>query len=892
MKKFFSITAIVIAVILVILVVLPFAFKGRIVEIAKREVNKTMNAQIDFEHLGLNFFKSFPNATVSLKNFYIAGVNEFEGDTLLFAENISATINLASLWGDSGYEITKISANGTKVHVIVLEDGKANWEIVGNEENEENEENEGNEENGFRLQLKKVAVNNSDIIYEDRAAKMNAVLNGINLTLSGDMTADETTIKSDFSIDALSFIMDKIPYLAKVKTKANVNVIADLKNMKFTLADNQIQMNEIKASVDGWLAMLEDESMEMDLKLNAPQTQFKDILSMIPVIYAKDFKDLKTSGEVTLDASVKGVMTDELLPAFDVKLNVKNAMFQYPGMPKSVTQINADLRTYNEGGSADNTKVNISKFHFEVDGNPFDIQMSISSPISDMNLNLSAIGKLNLGTIKEIYPLEDTELSGNLNADLKLATRMSYLEKEQYEKVEAAGNLTVSNMLIKSEGMDDIQLQNAHLGFSPRYVELSNFSAQIGKNDISAQGKLENFIPYFMKNETLKGNLTVKSNYLNLNDFMTDESASSDTDSISVGVIEIPKNLDFNLAGNFAHVIFDNLDMKNINGQILVKNGKVDLKNVSMNALGGNMTANGYYDTGKDPKQPEVSMKLDIKNASFAQTFSTFVTIQKLAPIFENIAGNYSTSFNFNSLLGTDFMPVLSSLTADGLLQSNSVEVSNVAVMDGLASALKNESLKEIKVSDLKLPFTISEGRVTTKPFDLAFNGGKMNLAGSTGIDQTIDYTANVNLADKLSNKYLNNVVVKIGGTFTSPKFSLDTKSIAEDLLGNLAGSLLGKNKTEESTGSVSEKVGEEIEQQIENIRQAVKDNGDKLIAEADKQGQKLIDEANKTSNALAKVAAVRAAESAAKKMKDEAQKQSDKLNEEAEKQIRALKGE
>lgn len=891
MKKILSVTAIIIAVVVLVIIFLPLAFKGKIVEIAKKEVNKTMNARIDFEDLGLNFFRNFPNATVSLSNFYIAGVDEFEGDTLLYSKNLSATVNLGSFFGNSGYEITKINIDDTKVHVIVLEDGKANWEIMKTDGEEVVEETA--EESDFSLKLKKVSINNSDITYDDRSAAMSAQLKGINLTLSGDMSADETTIKSKATIDALSFIMDKIPYLSKVNTEANLDVIADLKNMKFTLADNELRLNEIRASIDGWLAMMEDESMEMDLKLNAPKTQFKDILSLIPAIYAKDFKDLKTSGEASVDAYIKGVMKDDLLPAFDVKLNVGNAMFQYPGMPKSVNQIYVDLRAYNEGGIADKTVVDISKFHFEMGGNPFDIRMNISNPVSDMNLKLSAVGKLNLDMIKEVYPLEDMELSGNLDANLNLATRMSYIEKELYDKVEASGNLNVNNMLIRSENSDDIQLQSAHLGFSPRYVDLTNFSAQIGKNDISAHGKLENFIPYFMKDETLKGSLSVKSNYLNLNDFMTETESETPSDTTSIGVIEIPKNLDFNLSATLAHVIFDNLDMKNVAGTILVKDGKADLKNVSMNALGGNLGVSGYYDTGKNPKQPEVSMNLDIKNASFAQTFSTFVTIQKLAPVFENIAGNFSTSFGFNSELGSDFMPILTSLTANGLLQSNNVEISDLPVLDGLAAILKNESLKDIKAKDLNLPFSIAEGRVNTKPFDLAFNGGNMNLSGSTGIDQTIDYIAKIDLGEKLANKYLNSVSVKIGGTFKSPKFSLDTKAAAEGLIDNLAGSILGKDKTGESaTEDTSAKVAAEIDKQIENIRQKAKESGDKLTAEAEKQGQKLIEEANKTSNALLRAAAVKTAESAAQKLKDEAQKQADKLNEEAESQIQKLKGE
>jgi hypothetical protein len=873
MKKYFKITGITLCVILLVLFVLPFAFKGKILNIAKSELNKMINAQVDFEHLGLNFFRSFPNASITLDHFSVVGVDEFEGDTLFFAENLSATVNLKSLWSASGYEITKVRLKKAKIHAIVREDGKANWDIM--KEGDE-KESEKKEESNFELLLKKVSVEDADILYDDLASKMNVVLNRLNVDLSGDMTAAETIIKTNFTIDAFTFVMEQIPYLSRAKVSAKVDVNADLKNGKFTLADNTLQINEIKANIDGWIALLDDDSMDMDLKLNAPATQFKDILSLIPAIYAKDFKDLKTSGETTLEAFAKGIMKDSILPTFDVKLNVAHAMFQYPAMPKSVTNINADLRIYGKGGVMDNTIVDVPKFHFEMSGNPFDLKLHLSAPVSNPNINLSAVGHLNLDMIKEVYPLEDMELSGSLDANLKLATLMSYIEKEQYDKVQASGTLNMKDLQLKSEANDDIRIERANLSFSPRYVDLTALSVLIGKNDIAATGKLENFIAYFMKNETLKGTLNVNSNYLNLNDFMS-EGTSTGSDSSSVKTVEIPKNINFNLNGNFQQIIFDNLEMSNVVGQLTVKEGRVEMKNLSVNALGGKLNVTGYYDTGKNPKQPDVSLDLDIKDASFANTFSTFVTIQKLAPIFENVLGNYSTHLKFNSVLGADFMPVLTSLSASGLLQSNDLEITGVSVLDGLASALKNESLKDLKVKDLKLPFSINDGRVATKPFDINFGSGTMNLSGTTGLDQSIDYTAKVNLTDKLSNNYLKNVNVKIGGTFTKPTFGVDVKDAANQLLGNLAGSIVGGN---EQDGSLSEKVAGKVNEEIEKIRKQAQELGDKLVAEAEKQGQKLIDEANKTSNPLAKAVAVKAAEASAKKLKEEAQKKATQLNE------------
>ena len=104
---------------------------------------------------------------------------------------------------------------------------------------------------------------------------------------------------------------------------------ADLKNMKFTLRDNTLSLNAIEAGIDGWVAMA-GEAIDMDLKLNTNEIGFKEILSLIPAIYAKDFAGLKTDGVATLNAYAKGTMEGEQLPAFNVDLSVKNAMLNKP----------------------------------------------------------------------------------------------------------------------------------------------------------------------------------------------------------------------------------------------------------------------------------------------------------------------------------------------------------------------------------------------------------------------------------------------------------------------------------------------------------------------------------------------------------------------------------
>ena len=106
--------------------------------------------------------------------------------------------------------------------------------------------------------------------------------------------------------------------------------------------------------------------------------------------------------------------------------------------------------------------------------------------------------------------------------------------------------------------------------------------------------------------------------------------------------------------------------------------------------------------------------------------------------------------------------------------------LSGVKAIDQIADAIKQPSLKEMKVKDMTLDFTIKDGRVETQPFDIKMGDYNLNLSGSTGLDQTIDYTGKIKLPASAGNiSKMMTLDLKIGGSFTSPKVSVDTKSMA-----------------------------------------------------------------------------------------------------------------
>jgi hypothetical protein len=340
--------------------------------------------------------------------------------------------------------------------------------------------------------------------------------------------------------------------------------------------------------------------------------------------------------------------------------------------------------------------------------------------------------------------------------------------------------------------------------------------------------------------------------------------------------VEVPKNLNLSLAVDMEKILFQKMIFEDFVGRVSLSNGTLAIDKLSLDAFGGKVAATGSYSTAASVKSPKLKLSLDFANAKYSETFRQLDFVKQIVPIFEKMGGDYSMKMSLSTAL-TETMGVnFDTLNASGEIRSEHIEVQNIKALEALATALKDDRLRKIEARDVKIAFAIRDGRVYTSPFDIKMGGVVMNLSGSTGLDTSIDYVANIKLPAKTTGGVLSNVKANIGGTFTSPKISLDVKAAAEEAVTNVINQQLQK-----ATGSAN--LNEEFEKQAANIRKEAAKAGELLVSEAKKQRDALV---SKASNPIAKLAAQKSGDALVKA----AEKQADNLNKEAEEQIEKLK--
>src|ERR1019366_3344308 len=90
-------TGITFLLLLIVIIAAPFLFKKQIVQLVKDTANEQLNAKVNFGDFGLTLISSFPDFTLSVDDVSIANTGVFEGDTLLYAKNLTIGLNLMSV---------------------------------------------------------------------------------------------------------------------------------------------------------------------------------------------------------------------------------------------------------------------------------------------------------------------------------------------------------------------------------------------------------------------------------------------------------------------------------------------------------------------------------------------------------------------------------------------------------------------------------------------------------------------------------------------------------------------------------------------------------------------------------------------------------------------------
>jgi len=227
------------------------------------------------------------------------------------------------------------------------------------------------------------------------------------------------------------------------------------------------------------------------------------------------------------------------------------------------------------------------------------------------------------------------------------------------------------------------------------------------------------------------------------------------------------------------------------------------------------------------------------------------------------------------TILQASMEPVYSTLTGNGDIASNEINVSGYEPLTKLAGELNMPKLASQTMRDFKAKFKFADGKITLTPFTVKLGKINTDVSGSTSFEQDLDYKLVLNIPreeipagalKKVENGIakLNGLPIKlkiqelpsiipvnasITGKVTKPIVSVDLKETIGNLTGNLKNSL--KDAVKQAKDSVTTIVKQKVTEKVNEVKEDLTKKKQQLIADAQKQADNIKAEARRAADAV-----------------------------------------
>lgn len=636
-------------------------------------------------------------------------------------------------------------------------------------------------------------------------------------------------------------------------------------------------------------------NINVDLAVSAKQGNYDDMVVNIPALAVRvgdnDLTGRLTTTNLSSDPSIDGMLKGK------VNLADWKAALPLEGVEQLEGVLEADM-TF-AGKQSDVVSENYKALKFEGTAKGANVTYkavdqplinigSITSTLSPAQITLASesvkAGKTDAtATVLVENPLAYLVGEGKMTTKLKVNSKLvdanewmttaSATEEERLQIPSEIANveldLKADKVLFTEYEIKDMTIKGQH-GDNDMAVE--EFSGKIGSSDFSLSGNVDNTLGYFNNDEVLTGNLKLQSQKMVMNDFMQSDPAAASSE-----IVPVPENIDVTIVSEVATAQYDKITLRELKGDIVVKDRKAELRDGQSKGLGGLMKFAGLYGTPVGEK-PDFSFKYDLSNLDFGQTFASVDFAQSLAPIMNYINGQFNSTLVMEGKLDDNMFPDLATLDASGFLETISGTLGKIDVADKLADKLGINELRRLSLDHTKNWFEIVDGMVEIKPFTKEIAGIEMSMNGRHGLGQDMSYQITMDIPRELLKKNIVTGALDKGLSLLEQQASklgvnLDQGDYIKIRV-DLTGAMKSPGIKITPLGSGGKSTGNIVQNEIDNLKNTVKDSVNTVIKETTKKVKDTVDATIKTAKDSVKTVINKKVETAA----DSAKKVADKV--------------
>ena len=717
-------------------VFIVYVYEDDVKAIIIKELNKHLNCKITVEpqNIDLTIIKSFPKCALEFNNILALESKDFNTqDTLLYAKRLSLAFDVENLF-NKNYTINKIELEDSKVNLKIGKLGKSNYIIWKTSDSSSSNDS-------LKFALEKIKLTNVFLSYKNinNKIKLSTKLNEVEF--SGEFTEKNYILK----VNGLAYIdlfqVQKVKYLNHKKLKLDVELDVSGSTFKIIKADTKINATLLNSK---GAFVFTDSLVSLDIIFKGNNLDISTTLSLLPENFQNKINDYESDGTFYAEGECHYKAGTPL--SVSSNFGIKQANIIYKKNSTKLSNVNLEgTILINENRSL----LKLKNIKANLNSNTFSGNVEITN-FNDPYIKLDVEANTNLAELSAFYLIDTLQnLSGSISLNANIECFINELKSNAFNpNIIANGTAKLLNIKTQFKHSEkEINIPEGEVKLTNRNLEVTNLKLIKGNSDVTIVGEIPNFLAYlFDVKSNLTINSTVTSNSIELEDFIFSNNGDSKSTSV-----EIPSNLDLNLAVIIKKFTFKKFESQQMSGSLFVKNQKVVVKDMTFLAMDGSVSVNAFADASgsaiKISGDCEVS-KLNIKQLFFQLNNFGQTVLQD-----NHIKGFATASIDFTGTWDNALNVDLNTINATSSLLIEQGELIGFKPLESLAKYIDLNELKHIKFSSLQSSLEIKNKIITLPKTSIKSTALNMELWGKHTFDNQIDYHIQLLISELLAKK-------------------------------------------------------------------------------------------------------------------------------------------
>ena len=434
---------------------------SKLAKMVNNQADRFITCDFHIDKAGLTFFKTFPKVGLELENVVLKNPkNPQVSDTLLYAKECVAALNIRELIQNNRLELYDFALNHGLVNLYVDENGNGNYKVFRTDPNDTSSFN-------YSIDLQKVKAKGVDVRYLNILSKQKAEVKGADLTVKGTFKDNEIEGQAEVEAKSLVFVMadstrlhftgddvkasydgsftdfnlldgkveadienavlclDTTHYLNGMDLNVTSEVKADLNALQFDLQKTTLQLDKQELTINGHVDMdTVSRDIHTELHYRTGDWKIDEVLPLIPdALIGNKLDDIQISGDIALEGDVKGTFSDTQKPLITSDVAWHHGRFAMKDLPLDFEKADGlfDLRL-DLNNQSDLTVKSLSATTRK--RNKITASGTVKNLLGKMLCNILATGKLHIDDFKDLLPEDFTQYKGQ--ADLQVKTQLAY----------------------------------------------------------------------------------------------------------------------------------------------------------------------------------------------------------------------------------------------------------------------------------------------------------------------------------------------------------------------------------------------------------------------------------------------------------------------------------